>query len=101
MVHIVEEHVYLLTYLGMAVGFGSSSSINGSDETLGCKSLLFSYVRLIKDGELRFFYVASEEEASCDCIRPIGNQCLKCLHAFIEVHRVYLILVVITFHMNG
>ena len=96
MVHIVEEYVYLLAYLGMAVGFGSSSSINGLDETLGCKSLLLSYVRSIKDGELRFSTSRVKKKH-----HAIVSVRLKCRHAFIEVHRVYLISVVITLHMNG
>ena len=42
----------------MTFGFGSSSSINGSDETLGCKSLPLSRVYSIEDGMLRFYHVA-------------------------------------------
>ena len=34
MIYIVEEYTYKLAKLGVAVGFGISSSINGSDETL-------------------------------------------------------------------
>ena len=37
MVYIVEEHVNLRAKLGVGVRFGSSSSINGSKETLGCE----------------------------------------------------------------
>ena len=48
----------------VAIGFGSSSSINGSDETLGCESLSLSRVCLIEDGALKFFHVTREEEAS-------------------------------------
>ena len=55
MLYIVDEHVYLLADLGMIVRFGSSSSINGSDETLGYKSLLLSHVSLIEDGAFKFF----------------------------------------------
>ena len=58
MLYIVEEHVYLEAKLGVAVGFGSSSSINGSDEMLGFESLSLSRVRLIEDGALRFCHVA-------------------------------------------
>ena len=61
MVCIVKEHMYLWADLGMAVIFGSSSSINGSNETLGCESLPLSQVRSIEDGALRFFHVAREE----------------------------------------
>ena len=55
--------------LGVAIGFGSSSSINGLDEMLGCKWLRFSRVRLIKDGVLRFCHVAREETMSQDLAR--------------------------------
>ena len=55
MIYIVKEHVYLYTYLGVDVGFGSSSSINGSDEMLGCKCLPLCCVRSIENEELRFF----------------------------------------------
>ena len=47
---IVEEHVYLEADLGVAIGFGSSSSMNGSNEMFGCESLSLSHVPLIKDG---------------------------------------------------
>ena len=62
MLYIVEEHVYLWAKLGMSIGFGSSSSINGSDEMLGCESLPLSCVHLIEDGALKFGRVACEEE---------------------------------------
>ena len=52
--YIVEEHAYLLAKLGVAIGFGSSCSINGSDEMLGCELLPLSCVRSIEDGVLRF-----------------------------------------------
>ena len=73
MFYIVKEHVYLWAKLGVAIGFGSSSSINGSNRMLGCESLLLSSVRLIKDGALRFCHIAHEEEASRNCIGPIVN----------------------------
>ena len=53
----------------MAVGFGSSSSINGSNEILGCELFPLSHVRSIKDGAIKFSYVAHEEEASRDRVR--------------------------------
>ena len=58
----------------MALGFGSSSSINGSDETLGCKSFPLSHVHSIEDGALIFCHVVCEEEASCDRVRTIMNR---------------------------
>ena len=48
----------------MVVRFGSSSSINDSDETLRCELLPLSRVRLIEDGVLKFFHILHEEEAS-------------------------------------
>ena len=84
----------------MIVGFGSSSSINGSDETLGCKSLPLSHVRSIKDGALKFYHVAHEEEALRDCVSLIINQRERCHHTFIEVHRGHLISDIITLQMN-
>ena len=48
----------------MVVRFGSSSSINDSDETLRCELLPLSRVCLIEDGALKFFHVMLEEEAS-------------------------------------
>ena len=61
----------------MTVGFGSSSSINGSDETLRYELLSLSHVCLIKHEELRFFHVVREEEASHDLVRRIMNRCLR------------------------
>ena len=66
MLYIIKEHVYLLAKLGLAVGPGSSSSINGSDETLGCESLPLSHIRSMEDEALKFVHVAREEEASCN-----------------------------------
>ena len=65
--------------LGVAVGFGSSSLINGSNETLECELLLLSHVCLIEDGALRFCYVAREEEASHLFDREPTFQILKWL----------------------
>ena len=61
----------------MAIRFGSSSSIGGSDEMLGCESLPLSHVHSIKDGALRFCHVAHEEEALRNLIRLIVNRHLK------------------------
>ena len=72
MVYIIEEHVYLYPDLDVAVGFGSSSSINGLDEILGCESLSLSCVRSIEDVALNFFYI-EREEASHDHVLPIVN----------------------------
>ena len=58
----------------MVIRFGSSSSINGSDETLRCESLSLSRVRSIEDGVLRFCHVAREEEGSRDLVLPIVNR---------------------------
>ena len=55
MVYIVEEHMYLMADLVMAIGFASSSWINDSNEMLGCKLLQLIHVPSIKDGALRFF----------------------------------------------
>ena len=57
MIYIVEEHLNLYAKLGVAVGFDSSSSINGSDEMLQCESLLLSRIRLIRDEAPRFRHV--------------------------------------------
>ena len=85
----------------MVVGFGSSSSINGSDKMRGCESLSLNHVRSIKDGALKFFHLAREEEALHDCVRPIENRRLRCGHASIEVHQVYIISTVITPQIDG
>ena len=84
----------------MAIGLGSSSSINVSDEMLGCESLTLSHVRLIKDGALRFCHVARENEASRNRICLIINRCLRCHHTSNEVHWARLISTVITLQMN-
>ena len=65
--------------LGVAVGFGSSCSINGSDETLGCESLWLSRVRSIKDRALRFDHIGHEEEALRDLVPSIVNQHIRFL----------------------
>ena len=72
--------------LGIAVGFGSSSSINGSNEMLGCESLSLSRVRSIKDGALIFRHVIREEKASRDLVGPMVDGCLRCRHSSTEVH---------------
>ena len=61
----------------MAVGFGSSSSVNCSDEMLVYKSLPLVCVRSIKDGALIFCHVAREEDVSQDLVRSIVNRRLK------------------------
>ena len=63
----------------MAVRFGSSSSINGSDEMLEYESLSLSRVCSIEDRALRFFHVAREEEGSRDLVRSIVNGRLRFL----------------------
>ena len=63
MLYIVQEHAYLLAKLGAAVGFGSSCSISGLDEMLGCEFLPLIHVCLIENGALRFSHVTCEEEA--------------------------------------
>ena len=57
----------------MAIGLDSSSSINGSNEMLGCKLLPLNRVRLIGDQAPRFCHVACEEESSHDRVYLIGN----------------------------
>ena len=86
MLYIVEEHAYLEAHLGVAVGFGSSSSINGSHEAHGCESLPLSRVHSIEDGELRFCHIKHEKEASRNCVRPIVNWRLRCRHASTDIH---------------
>ena len=83
------------------IGFSSSSSINGLEETLGCESLPLSRIRSIKDEVLRFYQVVREEAGSRDLVRSIVNQCLRCCHASIEVYREYLISAIITIQMNS
>ena len=61
----------------MAIGFDSSSSINNSDETLGCKSLPLSCVYLIEDEASKFLHVTCEEESSRDLVGLIGNRRLR------------------------
>ena len=85
----------------MAIGFDSSSSINGLEEMLRCELLQSIHVHLIEDGALKFFHIMREEEAPHDRIRPIENQHLRCRHLSIEVHRASLISDVITLQMNG
>ena len=93
----------------MTTGSGSSSSINDSDETLGCESLPLSRIHLVKDGVLKFFHIysikdgalifchiAHEEESSRDRVHLIRNRRLRCHHTSIEVHQAYLISTVIT-----
>ena len=101
MVYIVEEHVYLYAKLGVTVGFGSSSSINSSNETLGCELLPLSRIRSIEDGALRFCHVAREEESSRDHACLFENRHVRCHHASIEVHWEYLISGVITLQINN
>ena len=57
----------------MAVGFDSSYSINVTDETLRCESLLLSRVHLIGDEAPIFHHVLCEEESSRDRVYLIGN----------------------------
>ena len=83
----------------MTIRFGSSSLINGSDETLGCESFLLSYVSSINDRAFKIFYVLREEEALPDHFRSIVNGLLRCCHESIEVNQAYLISSVINFLM--
>ena len=48
--------------LGVTIRSDISSSINGSDEKRGCKSLRLSRGRWIGDGPPRFCHVARDEE---------------------------------------
>ena len=50
----------------MSVRFGSSPSINSSNEIFGYESLPLSSVCLIEDGTFRFFHIVREEGASHD-----------------------------------
>ena len=45
MVYIIKEHVNLYKNLGVTIGFGSSSSINGLNEMLRCESLPLGHRR--------------------------------------------------------
>ena len=63
--------------LGVAVGFGSSSSINSSDEMLGCELLPLGRVHSIEDGTLRFRHVTRDERTLRDLIYPIVNRRLR------------------------
>ena len=77
----IKEHVYLYASLGVAIGFGSSSSINGSDETNGFELLPLSHLRSIEDGVLTFCHVVCEEEARSslsDC--ESMSEMLPCVH---------------------
>ena len=78
--------------LGVAVRFGPSSSINDSDETLGCELLPLSRVHSIEDGELKFCHVACEGacEEGANHVRPIVIRRLRCRHASIEIHWAHL-----------
>ena len=81
MIYIVEEHV-----LGVAVGFGISSSINGSHEMFGCEFLCLSRISSIKDGALRFAHIAHEEETSRNACHLIFIGCSRCVHVSNEVN---------------
>ena len=61
----------------MAVGFGSSSSINSLDEILGYELLLLSHIRSIKDEVVRFRHVAREDEASLNVCHLIFIERLR------------------------
>ena len=61
----------------MAVRFGSSSSIKGSNEMLGCESLPLSCAHSINDGALRCCHITREEEASRNVVCQIVNRRLK------------------------
>ena len=57
-------HIY--AKLSVVVGFGSSSSINGSDKMLGYELLPLSRVRSIEDGAFIFCHFVCVEETSRD-----------------------------------
>ena len=50
----------------MFVRFGSSPSINSSNEIFGCESLPLSSVCLIEDGTFRFFHIVRERASHDD-----------------------------------
>ena len=101
LIYIVEEHLNLLAKLGVTVGFDSSSSINVSDETLGCESLSLSCIYLIQDEMLILHHVVCEEESLHDHVCSIRNRRPRYFHASIEVHEAYLISFIITLQING
>ena len=81
----------------MAVGFNSSSSMNGSNETIGCKSLLLSRIRSIGEEAPTFFHVVCKEEPLRDPFRLIVNPHLRYCHASIKALQAHIILAVINF----
>ena len=85
----------------MIISFASSSSINNSNETLGCESSRLSLITLIEDRALRFCHVACEEEASRNVRCWIFIACLRCCQLSLKVHQVHWISIFITPQMNG
>ena len=80
----------------MTVEFGSSSSINGSNEMLGCKPLPLSHARYIEDGHPNEAASLSEVLSSCNVRRSIFIKHFRCGHASSEVHLAHFISAVIT-----
>ena len=76
--------------LGMAIGFGISSSINGLDETPRWESSSLSPICSI---EMETCYEAAslhEVRSSCNAYYLIFIECFRCHHASMEVHRAHL-----------
>ena len=84
----------------MAVGFDVSSSITGSNEMLGFKSLHISHVNSMKDRALKFHQIAHEEEMLHNVRHLIFIRCYGCIHVSTGVHWSALISIVITPQMN-
>ena len=101
MLYIVKEYAYIWAKLDVTVRCITSSSINGMNKILGCKSLPLSRVCSIEDRALRFFQIVIEEETSCNAFRLIFIECFGCVHVSMGVHRVLLISTIITPEMNN
>ena len=87
--------------LGMDAWSTSSSSINDLDVTLGANRILWAVTIKFTMKYWDFVMLPREEKASCNARHLIFIKCLRCCHVSHEVHRLKLILDVITSQKNN
>ena len=69
-IHFMLENMIISKQnLGVAIGFGSSSSINGSDKMLGCESLSLS--RFVRSKMERSSFVTLRVKKKCRAIMSV------------------------------
>ena len=83
----MSKDISIYSKLGVTVWSSVSSSINGSDETRGCKSLRLSHGRWIKDGPLRLCHIVRIRSNAWNAIRLILIKRSRCIFVGLNLSR--------------